>query len=363
VLSAKVAALITRRIGDRVEICVFDHAGSTQLPAGTLEPDEDPIAGAVREAWEETGLPHLELSGEVAVLSEFELDERPNVGLMVAPHEGCPVTRGHAVLVHDRHGEVLTISNEHFGWRGEVAASCVERDVARHVVHLRTTRPTPDEWWVLTPDGDGSQWRCRWVPIDEVDVHPWQQRWIDAASGHLDAGPAVERAPAHAPGATEVFDAYNEVRLVVRRLRSNETSDAPRGSSYGLCVTADGDAVLVNEDGRPAWGLPGGRPEAGETPDETLAREVVEEACARVLDAELLFATEDTFLDTERAVTHRFATSIYWARVALEPWEPRFEKTARHLVPLADIAEELRWELPLFLEIHAGAMDAEARRR
>jgi hypothetical protein len=37
VIPGKVAALITRRVGDRTELCVFDHAGFVQLPAGTLE--------------------------------------------------------------------------------------------------------------------------------------------------------------------------------------------------------------------------------------------------------------------------------------------------------------------------------------
>jgi len=359
-----VAALITRQVGDLTELCVFDHAGNVQLPAGTMDPGEVPVESAAREAWEETGLPHLELVGEVAVLDELTRNPGwPDVALMVTPHEGCPVTRGHAVQVLERTGTSVTIANDYFGWRGEVPATCVERDVSRHVFHLRTTTPTPNEWWVLTPDGGGSQWRCRWIPLDDrSQVHPSQQAWIDVAREAIAPGPPVPASEPLPAGADEVYDAYNEVRLVMRAVDGAPPGEAPRGSSYAVCVTADGDTVLVNEDGRPAWGLPGGRPEPGESAEETLTREVLEEACARVVEHELLLTSCDSFLDTERRVTARCETPIYWARVELDAWAPQFEKTARHLVPIADLATVLRWEVPLYLAIQERALAAESRR-
>ena len=55
----KVACYITQ--GDR--LLVFDHTqfpeAGTQVPAGSLEPGEDPAAGALREAQEESGLQNL----------------------------------------------------------------------------------------------------------------------------------------------------------------------------------------------------------------------------------------------------------------------------------------------------------------
>jgi 8-oxo-dGTP pyrophosphatase MutT (NUDIX family) len=55
----KVACYITQ--GDR--LLVFDHTqfpeAGTQIPAGTLEPGEDPAIGALREAREESGLQDL----------------------------------------------------------------------------------------------------------------------------------------------------------------------------------------------------------------------------------------------------------------------------------------------------------------
>ena len=57
----KVFAYITH--GDRLLLLAHPHApeAGIQVPAGTLEPDESPEAGVLREAWEETGLGGLTL--------------------------------------------------------------------------------------------------------------------------------------------------------------------------------------------------------------------------------------------------------------------------------------------------------------
>jgi len=311
----KVTALITRRIGDRVEVCVFDHAGTVQLPAGTLEPGEHPLAGAVREAWEETGLPHLEVIAEVA-----------------------------------------TLRDQHAG------------DVDRHVFHLRATTPTPDEWWVLTPDGDGSQWRCRWVPIDGREAPSgFQARWLAAARDLLDPGPPLERADPIPDRATELFWApfgsfTGSRALVIAHESERPPPDGNLGSTGAVCVTADGDAVIVTEDPTWGWGVPGGRPEGGETPEETLAREVAEEACARVVDAELLISHEVRDLDASRTVRSVRWSPACWARVEVDSWDPRFEKVERRLVPLAEVNNHLRWEAPPFVRWLDLARAVEARR-
>lgn len=109
--------------------------------------------------------------------------------------------------------------------------------------------------------------------------------------------------------------------------------------AYGLCFTDGGDLVLVNHDANtPYWNLPGGQLEAGETPDEALHREVAEEACARVLACAYLGCQE---VIGERPASH-FQTR-FWARVALDAWEPRFEIVARRLVRPERFLDTLAW--------------------
>ena len=64
---------------------------------------------------------------------------------------------------------------------------------------------------------------------------------------------------------------------------------APAGTRHGaegVCVSG-GEVVLVSPDGR-GWSFPAGRPEAEESWEEPLLREVREEACATVIQARLL---------------------------------------------------------------------------
>ena len=60
----------------------------------------------------------------------------------------------------------------------------------------------------------------------------------------------------------------------------------PHGAA-GVCVTGSGEVVLISENGVD-WDLPAGRPEGDETWEQTLRREMLEEACATVVDARLL---------------------------------------------------------------------------
>lgn len=87
--------------------------------------------------------------------------------------------------------------------------------------------------------------------------------------------------------------------------------------------------------------LPGGHPEETETPQEALIREVWEEACAVVEKAVYIGAQR---VDDEHGATHY--QTRFWARVRLEPFEPRFETSRRLLVRPADLISTLNWSTP-----------------
>ena len=70
----RVVAYVIRRLGDRIQLLVFDHEGSeggTQVPAGGIRPAESRREAALREVKEQTGL------GSVRVVTELGIIESP----------------------------------------------------------------------------------------------------------------------------------------------------------------------------------------------------------------------------------------------------------------------------------------------
>jgi ADP-ribose pyrophosphatase YjhB (NUDIX family) len=121
--------------------------------------------------------------------------------------------------------------------------------------------------------------------------------------------------------------------------------DAPPGQPHGanaFCVTTDGGIVLVSVDGS-RWGWPGGRPEPGESWEDTLRREMLEEACAIVTDARLLgFVRSRCLAGHEEGLV--LVRSIWRAQVRLLAWQPEHEIPFRRVVPIHDLARHLWME-------------------
>lgn len=119
----------------------------------------------------------------------------------------------------------------------------------------------------------------------------------------------------------------------------------PDGAAHGanaFCVTADDHVVLISNDGK-RWGWPGGRPEGDESWEQTLRREVLEEACAVVVGGRLLGFCRGACL-TGREQGLVLVRSIWLAEVELTPWEPRFEIAHRRVVPAAELLAHLWME-------------------
>ena len=120
---------------------------------------------------------------------------------------------------------------------------------------------------------------------------------------------------------------------------------APEGLAQGanaFCVTGDKLVVLISNDGE-HWGWPGGRPEGDESWDQTLRREVLEEACAAVIDARLLGFCRGVCL-TGPEQGRMLVRSVWLAEVELQPWEPRFEIRHRRVVPATELLMHLWME-------------------
>jgi ADP-ribose pyrophosphatase YjhB (NUDIX family) len=112
----------------------------------------------------------------------------------------------------------------------------------------------------------------------------------------------------------------------------------PHGAE-GVCVTADGGIVLISPDGK-LWNLPAGRPEPGEGWEQTLRREMDEEACATVVRARLLgFTCGQCVTGPERGRV--LVRSVWRADVDLRPWEARFEIVDRRVVAASEVEDAL----------------------
>jgi len=136
----------------------------------------------------------------------------------------------------------------------------------------------------------------------------------------------------------------------------------PENQASGICFTEDGMVVLVTTDGQ-TWMLPGGHTEPGESAEDTLVREVNEEACATVTDLNYLGSQEVRDLaDSIGSTVHYQA--LFWARVRLSEFEPRYETKARKLVSPLGVNDVLRWRPSGILDaIMAAALACENRAR
>ena len=127
--------------------------------------------------------------------------------------------------------------------------------------------------------------------------------------------------------------------VLVTWFPSHDVPEGKRHGSTGICVTENGNVVLITQDGK-SWSLPAGRPEGSESWEETLRREVREEACVEVTDAKLLgFERGECIRGHKKGLV--LVRSCWLANVQLLEWMPEHETLARKLVLPDQVLSEL----------------------
>jgi 8-oxo-dGTP pyrophosphatase MutT (NUDIX family) len=137
---------------------------------------------------------------------------------------------------------------------------------------------------------------------------------------------------------TDMLPNTVEIEIVSRGNRWQQSWHLPtilpegkQHGSAGICLVASGDVVVISND-EVSWDFPAGRPEGDEDWEQTLRREVLEEACAVVTNAHLLGFARGRCVEGPEA-GRTLVRSIWLARVTLNDWLPQFEIRHRKLVP------------------------------
>ena len=192
----KVTAFITRKTESGHMLLLFEHPyAGIQIPAGTVEPSENPEQAVIREVFEETGLTitsrptilgcaETQLPIDQAIiLAPATVYARPDTGsfdwIEIRSAVQVSVLRkadGFSQISYTEYDQIPEPQYRSMQITGWVPDQFLARTRIRHFFHLEYAGVVEPSWEVLS---DHHTFKLFWAPWDDLpDIIPPQDQWL-----------------------------------------------------------------------------------------------------------------------------------------------------------------------------------------
>ncbi|MDD4476595.1 MAG: NUDIX domain-containing protein [Patescibacteria group bacterium] len=132
----------------------------------------------------------------------------------------------------------------------------------------------------------------------------------------------------------EVFLEWTESNSIPNNIRISQV--------VGYCIDNAGKILIVKN--KRGWGFPGGHPEIGEKPEDTLRREVAEEAYVTLKEPRLIGYMEVKDPQNESIEGTHYIQLRYLAKIeTVNEFKKEFETSERDFVDVNSLSQYISW--------------------
>lgn len=134
-------------------------------------------------------------------------------------------------------------------------------------------------------------------------------------------------------------------KFVVEWIKTNSLEGmTPITQVYGVCFNDKNEILIARKEDRGYWIIPGGTPEKGETIEETLKRELIEEADVEVKNIKILGAQKVYPEGKPKEYAYQVRCICELDKILPQTPDPDDNKNwERKFVPASKITEFVKW--------------------